>query len=594
MSGITKVHSFAPFGVFTSGVQKLSHQISHIGALAYKALFPNPVENITELDERRWSLAKKFGVNSDIIMELVSIGQTVSAADRKVKIALLEKRLSDSELKGLQKFTNSFHKYHLPPIGIVRVKEAVSDLEILRKVRKRSNELSLDPKYFASCPWEVSFLLESHLIFKILNLQNSFDDGKERHKIILQNDCLFISSVKGPFPVKTLMDEFIITSDRSLKDREGNVWNYFDDGLEERDVFIDPAKLQDPVYRENNVPLRVIGQLSVEQMAELRAYMKEQFADDPTIDSKEAIIQFVAQPQVHLKGAFLEGVSSQAGTHTFFRIIDREGYVYSSSLQWLQHEKKDSLFGNPLRTVNAVPVNWDTFESRKHHGCIVTPRPVTQEAAERIIDQLNKARARIIRYNQAGNNCVDLANKVLKETGVDLNVNVYLHQLLWRCFPSLKNLGMPKFIYNPLHALASRISALISCLLPRAGKWIINSIGNGLVSLFFTPIVLALGGARGSPGIETPPEVDVKEDDWKFDATDKLMTTVVVDVGELAVSHSSPFLHWQLSQKATFVTPYTGQPKMHFIPPRDKNLKAEGDRLHSKYSKLYAHSAPMA
>jgi hypothetical protein len=595
MVGIIRIQAFNAFKAVASTVHHLSHLPAHITILARQTLFPSPAKNLAELKDRQWSISKKFGLSFETLAALISIGQTAGLDERKEKVALLEKGIHDKELKALKKFKNRFDRSDALPIEIRQVKEAIAGLERLRKSRKKCEELKIDGKYFAASPWQMSFLFESHLIFKILNLQNSFDGGKRKHEIVLQDQQLFLQSPQKPFPVKTLIEEFTITEQHALKDKEGNVWSYFDKGFMDSDVFINPARLQDREYREKNIPLLSLGQLSAEQMGTLREYMRENYGHEPDFDQKKAVVQFIAQPPTPAKNRFFWGVQAQMGVHGFFRIIYEDGTVFSSGLECLLEEYGEDVFGgNRLKTVTGIPVNFELFESRKHAGCVVTSRPATQKGAERIVEQLNKMRAKLVRYNQVGNNCTTLSQMVLKETGVEVNFDVSIPLYFWRYLPSLVDLGMPKKLYHVIHSVVVGIMRVLNFVCPKIGKRALKALGIGILNLTFSLVIYILGGTRKAPEIEGfHDEADQKEDDWQFEKTDRVMMSRFFNANQLRFAHTAPFLHWQLKQQATFVVPYTGQPKMFFSPPKEENLLEQGRKLKEKFTKFYAHSAPV-
>lgn len=485
--------------------------------------------------------------------------------------------------------------------------------------KKKWTELGLKAELADSCPDDVAFLIETRLIYSILGLQNSTENGKKEHeiqswgnldqpilglKIKSKNNWVKISEL-----INTLafdLKEGMLTSQDNLREH----WNYFSEGLIPVDRFHHHIHSHSEHYPVQNKFLHPIAKLSSIEMQKVlnKALLCDKENQNP--QDLTAVIQFVSHPRPIFKTNLLKNLNSQIPVHCGIRVISSNGDVYSTGFgSTLDEDHYNSGPWKFLGSINGQPTNIDYEEFRMHEGRITTSIAVTQEAIEKILTRLNAYRDNGIRFNILKQNCMKLGTHILSYAGYKLDIKVSLGSMFYRCLPDLNQIpliGKPlKNVYN----WSSNFCIKISSLIPLVVKNIFNIIAN---TFFYLPrkcstvlkniLVYTLGGKIGSPSIVNnssqlyDPEIgidpgyDPEEEDCLEDF--KCLLGSLFDDHASDINHSSIFINWQLNQPSTEVHPYGRQPSMKILPLSEESAINFSLEKLIEFKDLYKYSLP--
>lgn len=498
-------------------------------------------------------------------------------------------------------FKKEFKRFHKTFQKDTAARKLSKKIIKIAKLKKKLSDFKLDVELAEDCYSDIKYLFKTDLIRSIIGFQKSTEAGKIDHALkkesISGRVCLLIKKEGCWVSVQSIKEQFYWDNDEKMhvsKDNASERWNYFHKGLVPVDRYLRHDELDKAHYPEQNIKLHPVVQLSHEEKDALLEHAKS-FSKSDQPNEYNAVVQFVTNPRPIISGSFFDNPNSQLPVHCGMRLIMADGSVYSTGFGSTLLEDEWSKGVKIAATINGQPTNLDYEEFCEHEGRIVTSIPLTSERADSILETLNKAREKSIRYNFLNQNCIELGVQVLKRgTGVDLNVKVPFRTCASRLLPSLKSIPLVGRKINSVWLKGVDIVDSISSALPDLVKKILSvvysiimyiprNVGTVVVNL----CLCALGACKASPARNL--DNDYHED--LRNVKQLIDNPFIEDI--TSISHSSVFINWQLQQSSTFVHEYKGLPAMNILPSIQVSDCEYSKKQLKRFKKMYKHSTPI-
>lgn len=550
--------------------------------------------------------AKKLNIPDNILRSFINFSN-LEVEQMNASIATVSESISGdgkidqskkcSEIKALNQFAK---KSGLKNPQITELLE-----KAYQKVKLKA--VGLDPSLADTCFEDVKLLFDTRLIYSILGLQNSTSEGKIKHRLDVHDngDGTFELMIlkEGRFQsIKDIKKLLEFDKKEGMLCSRGNTderWNYLNNGLVAVDRFFHHDRSHLENYPVQNQYLHEVTQLSALEMSKLLAHAQKGVAEeDSSKQDRSAVVQFITHPRFsNESNLLLNNLDAQVPVHCGIRVITNDGKVYSTGFgSTLDEDKFNTGLDKYLATINGQPTNIDYEEFRAHEGRITTSLAVTQENAEKILEQLNSYRREGIRFNILKQNCMRLGTNVLSMAGTELDIRVSLDTTLLRCLPDSKNIPVFGSLLSKTFKVISSISDLIDKKTPQVVKDIFKDIKD---CAFYIPrklgtivkniLVYSLGGVVASPQFSKSLSNNELNQD-SLESFNCLLSSIFDDEAS-DIHHSSVFINWQLSQATTQIHEYTG-PSMSLLPLEDEETKARSEVRKKTLQEMYKYSTP--
>lgn len=166
--------------------------------------------------------------------------------------------------------------------------------------------------------------------------------------------------------------------------------------------------------------------------------------------------------------------------HASFRLIDKDGNLYSMGTKLRPHEATDIFSfrcGSLLRTTDCKVATPDYEESKKFAERRVTSIPVTEDQFNKVIafaQESNQGEG--VRFNAARQNCTKFVQEVLRRADITVDTCVTFPSYIRSILPDLKDIPV---IGKPLDWLVSKICWIATTVFRAIGELIPEPIKRG-------------------------------------------------------------------------------------------------------------------
>jgi len=459
-----------------------------------------------------------------------------------------------------------------------RVELVQEKVSVYKAWKESGRDLSLFKTDYES----VRFLVKERLLYTIEGLERTSNLGKRRKQLIVRDGKLYALLEGKRIPVHSLIDKLRFDKDylQLVEKTTGKPWLYLlPEGLQQID-------------RCSSEKLLPITRLDVNEMRRLRAHACKM---EGTGFSKQmpptCVYQLFTNPRKIGKvpqSRLLDGLQALAPVHVGFRIIDQDGYVYSSGFASTLEEDKycDGAF-NMLATISGMPGTVDYEEFRPNEGRIVTSIPMTKETSDKMLDTLNEMREKKIRFSLLKQNCSCLAVYLARIAGVKIHQKVSRGEVFTNLLPHYSSYPRLNSIVSKIIMLSEKTSKKTRLPSVREMNYVVGKVFRAIktplriISNIITNLILVVFGAtRGSPLTGDEYVKPGKRGVRRFFSIIQSPWDIISDA-PTTVLHSGPVIDWQLQQKSTCRYVYKS-PSMNVLPT---NSSKSGD-WHRRYGRF--------
>lgn len=556
------------FGRFSRAVMQAvgarNYRLEELLSIAItQPLTPVLLQNIGFL---KMKIAKEYGISGETYRALLSAEKVLGGSELKEfssdvrskdveEVAKLLKTLCKD--KKLQRSVRSYTQ-KLPN----NEKQVTAQVIERLGVTKKWVALGLDPVHCVTDYSSVAFLVQSHLIYKIVGFQYATSGGALRHAICVDDSGhLLIKKESQYVSVRKLQEDFWINYgwDDIVERATGKNWNYLSpDGLI-------------AVNRFTNDLFLPVEQLSQQEMSMLVTHAQSMFPEEKDGVNRNAVLQIVSDPRVITGGNsfLLTRLEASLPVHAAVRLISPDGKVYSTGLGWDPLEHRDK---RHLSSVSGIPTILDYKEFRRHDGRIVTSIPITSENCNELLREIEQYRTLKIRYNVVRQNCVKLVEVLLDKTGVKVTTCANFSEIAKNALPSTpkapffrqlpRKIGIKtELMPDSVRSQLKRIKKM-ALFMPRMGSTI-------SINMLFLVLGAGSGSSTQAGALESFHSlIDSPKQLFSADA--------------FYANTSLKLMQWQLQQSSTLVYPYEGRPSMGLLP---HPLTEEAKKLREKFEK---------
>lgn len=462
---------------------------------------------------------------------------------------------------------------------------SIKELREREVLAKKWRDLGLDDTLLVSHPDFAEFLVSSGLVYTIVTLQNSTRAGADYHKIAIGESGepeLWLEGKRCPW---SWMKKMFVADPEGkrlvLREDPNEQWTYVaPDGLV-------------PASRYRPGKLYPCELLSYAEYRQLQRHADRFWASHDEVDpgvEKPCVLQVITMRRDKLPGSILtDNLNAGYPAHTWFRIIDEKGRVYSGGAEIAEEDQPAVLSGlrsflttarASVSTINSpLPRPFDYEESHPFDERLVTSIPMTIERKDAILDNLEGLNGEpALPFNFARQNCTKITvEAVLKPAGVAVDTRMRLGSLLGSLMPDMRELLPGSFF-----AVTARISETARCLYRRAiqsapacVRRIVPVVTNEVAKLaervetaVSTSLMLLLGGTKTLrprvPG--TLGDLDNDDHLTTFSAL-LLESRPFTDTAPVAFDHPMLLRAWQWEQASTVRYGYEGVPKLYGLVP---------------------------
>ncbi len=450
--------------------------------------------------------------------------------------------------------------------------------DILTKVKylSRWNSLNIAMEYSADTPEgsprifdldDIVTLGQSRLNFSIAGFQNSTADGRQTHVVKVDLDGKLKIKINGSFRnVSVLRDKAAFVWDASegvyatvgIQDRR---WNYLSpDGLVPVDRFYHHENVERMTSQDQEVnsELQVVEKLNAEEMATLLA------ASSPDRTSLEnCVLQIVTHPRKAMNSEVAKHLNKEMPVHCGIRLVTADGQVYSTGFGSTNFEDQWSPdLRHYFSTINGQPTVMDYEEFRPHEGRVTTNVAISEDKKDAILEFLNKARKKSIRFSITKQNCMRLGLACLHKAGVSLDIQSTLADKILRAVPDLKLFPKLNTVAQPFFWVARSVKWLVNAVVPECVQNTFTYLVRGSVNLAIGGLIYCLGAGQSSPVNHDTHEVE------ELNGLERLVRSPwdFFNNHLYEIYDSTKMIQWQLGLQNTVVSPYEGAPSMNIVP----------------------------
>lgn len=461
------------------------------------------------------------------------------------------------------------------PIGAlpsaVGVNSALSSKarEKLTKIDIMAKGLSVDAISNDGC----QFLVDSGIAFWMDCFHNSPGVDPEKHQIRKSDTGDLLILQQGSYvPLAKVLStlRYDEATDKVLDDK-GQVWSYRSpDGLVPRDRF--SYDMLEPIER--------LSQTVHESLLTKARMFWEGYREVDSGQPKECILQIVSTQLYASENPLTRNMMDSYPQHATFRLIDKEGRVYSFGMQ-MEKDQQAAIFDegmlqNLLKTTVTKISTPDYEEAKPCHSKLITHIAITQDRFKKIADFVTATNKSDLSFNFMFQNCSTLAREVLRCAGFDsfprrITAYEYLSGLL-------PNLDAIPGIGKPLQMCIDRIKELVTPIfnflntytppfVSHFGKQITNVITyipRVITTIFVSAIMASMGAFTMSKPL-APGKEDNRDNSMRLTSFSRLFqswTDIFDEKLQVVDSHTSLRV-WQAQQKSTEDLLFDGKVKLY-------------------------------
>jgi len=485
------------------------------------------------------------------------------------------------------------------------IPKTASSGEIIHEVVKRHASLK---KWEAVAPYveeiggkfnriahsrQIHLLAEKRILFNLAAFQNSTKEGREKHKLIVNEGKLKFRSEGKWTDVDFLQTLKWDTEEKrcfALNGKgEKQRWNYLSQpGNEGFIPFDDIYDTEEPPIPDHNKELKPSEKISREELQALQLHASKFEYPNPLEELGDCVFQIVSHPPRPYLNPMMDNFNKEFPNHVYMRIIDSNGNVYSTGTIGSRETLKK--LKSPLNFFNSGTVHagvFDTDESRKHSGRLTTSIPISKEKADKLVEYLKDHRANGRRFNVIRQNCVKLVLLSMKKIEVlddiDQMTSTVAGKLI-NAFPTYESFGIVGSTFNYVSESGRVITKTVhnqtpACViyafkcLRRVFMWMPKMVMYSLTNM----LVLTLGGtkqATDSPNLGG---------DEAMKPFDQLITGIkdLTKKETQLIYDSTKITEWMLQQKSTVATHYD-KPSLNLFPDESDSelLNVYKERYH--------------
>lgn len=472
-------------------------------------------------------------------------------------------------------------------------------------IKKKWQELKLDPEWINHSFQDAAFLVKTRLIYSILGFQNSTLEGFQQNEIKVQlipglnQKELWIKKQGKWTAVSQIRKEIQWSANAHALVSKNNAverWNYFSNqGLMPIHTAYEKHLIADSNDSNDHARMHPVTKLSQQEMDKLLTHAKHFDTHSTSVldhSSIKGAIQFVTHPDLAFDQPYLQNLNAQMKTHCGIRLITPDGDVYSFGFggDFQEHLLKNQS-SQCLATINGQPKILDYLEFQKYTQRLVTTIPLTQKQTEEILNQLNFYRANGVRFNILKQNCVRFGTHLLKFADISLDTRVSLIRTAWRSLPNVEHFPLVGNVLGSVKKNGQKVWQVIAAKIPSFIKQIFAHIAafilyipHQLITCLLNFGLIMLGGKMGSANSSL--ELEQGHCSGQIENFDTLVSNLF-DSQAAYVHHSSIFIQWQLNQTSTEVYQYSGQPSMNLLPPASHKEKSFSNQQKQKLQAIY-------
>lgn len=445
--------------------------------------------------------------------------------------------------------------------------DSEKQLAIRRREQAKFVKLGFPQEISEKYPECVHFLLESGAAFATATFKNSTKTGPDNHGIRLdsdghplirmENEWRRWEHVQASLEFDKDLNQIVSKGNPALK------WNYISpDGIVQKGGYE-----YDEIYP--------VEQLDEEEYKSLLAHSQKAWDSLPEVDpgeEKECILQIATTDNTPQERDWLNNnLHNNMAGHTWVRIIDKEGKVYSFGFLFPADQGRIITRNPPFNNLISGKTNIATYdyeETRSFQARRVTSIPMTAARKEQILAAVTAWNKEGIRFNYVHQNCTKFTTIVLGMAGIHVKTRITFAQFLARNLPDL-----PPAIKKVQEAVASVFETIgsylpepvlhVFSLVTEVTTFIPRKIWTFLSNL----LVIGLGGAQATFSLPEEKIDHLKmEDDRLIDFQSLIRSPLDMFEDEKSDSyHSAVLVDWQKKQSSTITYSYQG-PKMYMLP----------------------------
>lgn len=438
---------------------------------------------------------------------------------------------------------------------LLRCKTALASHTEELALHSRWEKLGHNPEFITTHPDCVAFLVESGLAYQIAGLHNSLIANPERHIVAKDADGHPMIMLEGTMTRwEVIKERFSFLRKYHVlcnKNNEAERWTYTSQaGITARDMY------------HFNEPFHVF-ELDKATLSKLQAYAQIFYYGQAPNPAANYILQICTSTGVLCtkQGALLKKIGEKLASHYAIRVITPQGEVYSFGLRRDIGELEFVDMSNALGKVKGRIAMNDYDELRPHSGRYVTTVPITQEAANTILQGVMATNTGIPSFDYFDANCVELAERTLATAGVHVTTTEplegCLHDVAVAIFKNIPCLGAAvRKVRQVAKALFSNIPKVPVAV--KTGYSFVASlvffVPNKLLALCKNIFVWKMGWTCQSPALAA------------IRTTRSISVVDFFNENLSNIRYPRHLLRWQKRQPTTYCHEYKGRPELALIP----------------------------